>query len=231
MGKIGNYRRGGARSKEHMRLRVIVVASTKGGVGKTTLTACLAVRAAKDSPRVAIIDMDPQGSLAHWWTRRGQPRNPRCMVGAEDNLREEIASLDQQGWDFVIIDTPPAMLDIIERAVAAAHFVVVPVKASALDVLAIDAIIEACQQHQVPYGLVINDVEMRWKITAGAADAFSDCGPLLATIGHRASYVSAMTTGRTGPESTEARQDGEAASEISALWLAILQTVEEGSHE
>ena len=41
---------------------VIAVVNTKGGVGKTTLASALAVRAAKDSPRVAMVDLDPQRS-------------------------------------------------------------------------------------------------------------------------------------------------------------------------
>ena len=41
-------------------MRVIAVAASKGGVGKSTLTAALAVRAAQDGRRVGLIDMDPQ---------------------------------------------------------------------------------------------------------------------------------------------------------------------------
>jgi chromosome partitioning protein len=53
-------------------LQVIVFASQKGGVGKTTLTANLGVAAeiAGDGPAV-LIDTDPQGSLAAWWNARG----------------------------------------------------------------------------------------------------------------------------------------------------------------
>ena len=50
----------------------IAVVNTKGGVGKTTLTTALAVRAAQESERVAVVDFDPQGSLANWWDRRGR---------------------------------------------------------------------------------------------------------------------------------------------------------------
>src|SRR5579862_4904544 len=47
---------------------VIAVASQKGGSGKTTIAAHLAVRAdAVDHGPVVLIDTDPQGSLAAWW--------------------------------------------------------------------------------------------------------------------------------------------------------------------
>ncbi len=218
----GNGRRGQDIRKPALRTKVIVVASTKGGVGKTTVAACLAVRAANDSPRVAMIDMDPQGSLAQWWIRRGMSVNPRIIADAEHHVREEVDQLSRQGWDYIFIDSPPAMIDVIERAFMCASFVVVPVKASSLDILAVDAIIDLCRYHRVTYGLVINDAELRWKITAGAIEALADAGPLLATILHRSVYVSAMTVGKTGPESSDAKQAAEAADEIDDLWLQIM---------
>ena len=51
-------------SKQPSRLRVITLANPKGGVGKTTICSALAVRAAEESRRVALLDLDPQESLA-----------------------------------------------------------------------------------------------------------------------------------------------------------------------
>lgn len=49
---------------------VFVVASRKGGVGKTTLSGHLSVEAERQGHGpVAIIDMDEQGNLAEWWNR------------------------------------------------------------------------------------------------------------------------------------------------------------------
>ncbi|MDE2462343.1 MAG: ParA family protein, partial [Alphaproteobacteria bacterium] len=52
-------------------MHVLVLASQKGGSGKTTLSGHLAVEAmlAGVGP-VALIDTDPQGSLAEWWNAR-----------------------------------------------------------------------------------------------------------------------------------------------------------------
>ena len=61
-------------------MNVLAVVSTKGGVGKTTLASALAVRAAKESKRVAMVDLDPQGSLAAWWKRRGGSENPKIFA-------------------------------------------------------------------------------------------------------------------------------------------------------
>jgi len=58
-------------------MQVIVFASQKGGVGKTTLTANLGVAAelSGDGPAV-LIDTDPQGSLAAWWNAREAESRP-----------------------------------------------------------------------------------------------------------------------------------------------------------
>lgn len=53
---------------------VITVAQQKGGAGKTTLAANLAVAFASAVPprRVALLDIDRQPSLAHWRSLRAQ---------------------------------------------------------------------------------------------------------------------------------------------------------------
>jgi chromosome partitioning protein len=45
---------------------VITIAQQKGGAGKTTLAAHLAIAWAGQGRRVALVDIDPQGSLAAW---------------------------------------------------------------------------------------------------------------------------------------------------------------------
>ena len=52
-------------------MKVLVFAAQKGGSGKTTLAAHMAVQAelAGDGP-VALMDADPQGSLTDWWNER-----------------------------------------------------------------------------------------------------------------------------------------------------------------
>jgi chromosome partitioning protein len=65
------------KQQQQQRMRVVTLAGTKGGIGKTTLCSALAVRAAEDRDKVALIDLDPQESLTSWWTRRGKTKNPK----------------------------------------------------------------------------------------------------------------------------------------------------------
>src|SRR5262245_55713473 len=118
--------------KQPSRLRVIALANPKGGVGKTTLASCLAVRAAEESRRVALLDLDPQESLASWWTRRGKTKNPKLFE--VDAAVEAIELLIGEGWEWVFIDTGPARLDLIEAGIVVADIVLLPTRPSALDI-------------------------------------------------------------------------------------------------
>ncbi len=58
---------------------VIAVAQRKGGAGKSTIAANLAAAYAEAGQRVALLDIDPQRSLARWDELRGRaPRRARC---------------------------------------------------------------------------------------------------------------------------------------------------------
>jgi chromosome partitioning protein len=53
-------------------VKIITVAQQKGGAGKTTIAAHIAVSLSQTGRRVAIIDIDPQGSLTNWHALREQ---------------------------------------------------------------------------------------------------------------------------------------------------------------
>ena len=110
-----------------MKTRTIVVASSKGGSGKTTALANLAVRATQESQRVALLDVDPQQSLARWWELRGSPDNPKLITnngGACDDPTTDVPILQQRGWQWIFIDSPPAMMDKLGLSIAVADLVI-----------------------------------------------------------------------------------------------------------
>ena len=59
-------------------MRTIAFLTQKGGTGKTTLTASLAVAAADAGERVIAFDLDPQASLVHWGERRAASAAKKC---------------------------------------------------------------------------------------------------------------------------------------------------------
>ncbi len=80
-------------------MQVIAIAAQKGGVGKSTLAQCLAVEALKEGRRAAIIDMDPQQSVARWGTRRANNgiQVPAVLSAAEKPVKGIVKDLEKQG--------------------------------------------------------------------------------------------------------------------------------------
>ena len=78
-------------------MRVLALASQKGGSGKTTLSGHLAVQAQRaGAGPVVLIDIDPQGSLADWWNER-EAEFPAFAQTTVARLANDLAILRQQG--------------------------------------------------------------------------------------------------------------------------------------
>jgi chromosome partitioning protein len=201
-------------------MRTIVLAATKGGVGKTTLTAALAVAGAADGSRVALIDADPQQSLAAWHVGRGDPDNPGMVGEARQDVVARHDAARRAGYDWCFIDTPPAMVSIIEPCIRLADLVVIPIRPSPLDILAIDPILELCGTHECASLFVLNQTTARSAYTEQASKMLRKEGTVYdGEVGNRQSYAIAMVRGLTAPEVE--RSQGQSREEIESLWKSI----------
>ena len=78
-------------------MRVLAMASQKGGSGKTTMSGHLAVQAQRaGAGPVCLIDIDPQGSLADWWNER-EDEMPAFAQTTVARLASDLEVLRQQG--------------------------------------------------------------------------------------------------------------------------------------
>jgi chromosome partitioning protein len=197
----------------------IVAASQKGGSGKTTLSGHLAVEAARaGAGEIALIDTDPQGSLAHWWNARRAP-TPHFVKAGLPDLERALAGLEQAGIKIAVVDTPPAITQSISRVVAYADLVLVPTRPSPHDLRAVGATVDIAERHGKPLIFVVNAATARARITGESAVALSQHGTVApVTIHHRVDFAASMIDGRTVGEVVPSSQS---AKEITELWLYI----------
>ena len=210
---------------KRMRTHIVALAATKGGVGKSTLSAALAVRASEESRKVAILDADTgQNSLSRWWQLRGSPKNPNLVK--VDCTPEGVGLVASQGYEWLFIDTPPRGIDEISQAVSVADFVLVPTRASAFDVEAVDQVVEICNLYNAEYAFVINAAQPTWTLTREARAYLSDYGRVLEPlVAYRRAHIAAATLGKTGAEYDK---DGKCRAEIEALWSAVKMMAMQG---
>lgn len=209
-------------------LNIVCLAATKGGVGKTTLATALAVRAARDGHSVLLVDADEQLSMTRWTELRKDRASP--TLAQVDATPEGIRLLASSGAAWVFIDTPPAILDIIEGAISASDVVLIPARASAVDVLAMDDVAYLCERQRKQFAFVMNAVVPQWgRLTDSAAEYLANIGPVFKTrIGMRKPFVAAMTLGKSGPEIDKA---GPASKEIDALWTELQAFVKKANRK
>ena len=196
-------------------MRTIVIASGKGGVGKTTLAAHLAIaaEAARAGP-VVLLDTDPQASLAKWWNKR-QAETPGFSAIPE-GLPATLAALAEMNIALAIVDTPPAMTASIEATVAGADLVLIPVTPSPIDLEAVGATVEIVNRVGRPMAFIVNKGRRNTLLTMDTADALQRHGRVAPVIVEdRLDYRTGMIQGQTAQEYAP---KGKAAVEMHNLW-------------
>jgi len=208
--------------------KIITITQQKGGSGKTTLAAHLAVAAARlHGKSVAIVDTDPQGSLGRWFMARAERSN-----GAQPDMgfrtasawgaRYEAQSLAKD-HDIVIIDTPPKMGVDGRPAIETADVVLIPVSPSPVDLWATEPTLEMTSSAKKSAIMVLNRANSRARLTGEMAQALKDMGAIAARtmIGNRVIFASSMGNGSSV---LEAQSKGLAAQEISDVAKEVLKS-------
>jgi chromosome partitioning protein len=204
---------------------IITVAQQKGGAGKTTLAANLAIAYAQSKRKVAVADIDPQRSLTMWHALRqelhGEDSGITVVPVGGWKLATELDRLRRE-HDIVVIDSPPHAETDAKIAVRQAGLVVIPVQPSPMDVWATEPILEVAQKERTSVLLVLNRVPSRANLTEDMMFEIKDYGARIAEsrIGNRVAFAGAMLKGLGV---TELEPRGRAAEEIRALAKEILK--------
>ena len=206
-------------------MRTIALIARKGGGGKSTLCAHLAVESSQRN-RTTIVDIDPQGSLADWWNQRTAAEPSFAMVDV-DQLRQQTLALEREGIETLFIDTPPHQDESTEQVVKVSNLVVVPVRPSPLDLRAIGPTVALIARLKTPFVFVLNGGTPCARLNDEAVAILKKHGPLaIARIHNRVDFPGAMVDGRTAGE---LNSTSKAALEVSMLWKYVDKQLRKGA--
>jgi len=206
-------------------MKVIAMAAQKGGSGKTTVALHLAVEAQKQGLTVAVIDADPQGSARSWADHRDDGETvPVAKVGV-DAVDDALKAAAQDGYDLVVIDTPPHASVRTQHLIARADLVVIPVQPSALDLAALPAMLALIRPGSAPHRAVISAApvgvsevaEIRGALANYQVEAFET------VIHSRMAFRRALAHGQAV---AEFEPKGKAAGEVAALWAEVAELLQ-----
>ena len=203
-------------ARHHAGMLTIAIVSQKGGVGKTSLALNLAVAAELAGHAALIVDLDPQASAAAWADSR-EADAPVVLSVQAARLAEVLTTARDHDAALCLIDTAPHAESPALAAARAADLVLVPCRASILDLRAVTASQAIAQLAGTPASAVLCGVPARGSLADEAQAALEAHGLPVAPvrIGHRAAFVHAVTTGQ-GVQEYEPQ--GKATREITCLY-------------
>jgi chromosome partitioning protein len=193
--------------------KIITVSHQKGGVGKSTLALNLAYSFGQHMS-VAIVDLDPQGSIA---------RIKSLVTDMDIHQVTKISEIKHLEFDFIIVDTPPYIANNLPELFGISDYIIVPTKAGFPDIMAIKDTIKLIHEAiklrpQIKAGIVLNMMKSRSALNSVARNQLETYDlPILASIKDRVSYGKSFITG--GVLQTD---DQQAIEELNELTKQIL---------
>jgi cellulose biosynthesis protein BcsQ len=132
----------------------------KGGVGRTMMSTNLAVRALENFNIVAVLDLDPNAGSRTWQAKRGKDEPPEALNGVSDvnDLPGAFEGLEQNGYDFVVVDGAPNTIETSAKVIEAVDIIVIPERCADDDVDSAAKISKLCSDLGTPCVVVINEV-------------------------------------------------------------------------
>lgn len=205
-------------------MRSIAFLTQKGGTGKTTLTASLAVAAAAAGEKVIALDLDPRGSLVRWSERRSDANALNTVViepleGERlPQLPAILQGLASVGFTLAIFDTADADAGAVRLVIDSVDLCLLPARPTRLDVDVAAATFRAAFLAKRRAAFVLNQCPFTYRSlrASEAAKELARIGVLAEPIlPARSDFQDAIAVGLGV---TEYAGGGKAAQQIEALW-------------
>src|SRR5690349_13986742 len=110
-----------------VRPMIIVVANSKGGVGKSTLAVHLAAWLHEQGHSVILADCDTQHSSSEW-AKEAIPEMKAVRLASPDEILDTLPQLAQEA-DYVVADGPGSNTETSRALLLRADMAIVPCKA------------------------------------------------------------------------------------------------------
>ncbi len=202
-----------------MAAKIITIAQQKGGAGKTTVVAQLAVAYASQNKNVALVDIDPQASLTSWFAERKRSLGEDNMIVLSSvggwRLKNELDRM-KNDFDVILVDAPPHAQTEADIAIRYADLLVIPVQPSPMDVWATSPTFKQAKKQKTEAIALLNRIPPRGKLLDKIKEMLEEEErPVLNTsLGNRVAFAASMIDG-LGVLESEKRSL--AAKEIKAL--------------
>jgi chromosome partitioning protein len=158
-----------------LRPMIIVVANSKGGVGKSTLAVHLAAWLHEQGHKVTLADCDMQHSSSEW-LREAMPDVKTVRLASPDQILDELPKIAKEA-DYVVADGPGSNTETSRALLLRADLAIVPCKASMLEVKALAQATSVLRQaHEIRRGvpraiIVLSMVGKTYRLTQDMKDA------------------------------------------------------------
>jgi chromosome partitioning protein len=206
---------------------IIVVANSKGGVGKSTLAVHLAAWLHERGHSVTLADCDTQHSSSEW-AKEAIPDVKAVRLADPDEILDQLPALGQQ-TDYVVADGPGSNTETSRALLLRADLALVPCKASMLEVRALAQATNVLRQAQDIRGgqpravIVLSMVGKTYRLTQDMKDAAAALELPLAKPALTLKQIYADAPGQGAVVSQLGARAREAAAEVDALFREVLK--------
>jgi chromosome partitioning protein len=205
---------------------IIVVANSKGGVGKSTVSVHLAAWLNAQGHRVTLADCDTQQSSSEW-VREAVPAVKAVRLDNPDVILNELPILNAEA-DYVIADGPGSQTETSRALLLRADLAIVPCKASMLEVRALAKATDVLRQCQdirqgVPNAVIIlSMVGKHYRLTNDMKEAAAALNLPLASRALILRQIYADAPGQGAVVWNMGSRAREAAEEVDQIFREIL---------